>query len=119
MPLFDITTSLLAFFLLSVFYLLVPMSLSMRVNPERIAARLRIEQEIEMDKLFNRNRRQLATPKEISISVSFISFQRSLFVLAIAIVFNANCIKEKMMIRRDSMSFHKPLKHFMVEYFLW
>ena len=44
---------------------------AMRVNPERIAARLRIEQEIEMDKLLSRNRRQLGvTPKEISISVS-------------------------------------------------
>lgn len=45
---------------------------AMRLNPERIAARLRIEREMEMDKLvkMGRNRRQLATPKEISISVS-------------------------------------------------
>lgn len=42
---------------------------TMRVDPERIAARLRIEEEIAMDKA-GRNRRQLATPKEISISVN-------------------------------------------------
>ncbi|VDN08199.1 unnamed protein product [Thelazia callipaeda] len=45
---------------------------AMRLDPERLAARLRIEQEIQMDNLLKmgRNRRQLATPKEISISVS-------------------------------------------------
>ena len=53
---------------------------TMRVNPERIAARLRIEQEIEMDKLLSRNRRQLGvTPKEISISVSVFDFFLAFF----------------------------------------
>uniref|UniRef100_A0A0N5AG61 EGF-like domain-containing protein n=1 Tax=Syphacia muris TaxID=451379 RepID=A0A0N5AG61_9BILA len=53
---------------------------SMRVNPERIAARLRIEEEIEMDKLLSRNRRQLGvTPKEISISVTAPLFSSRLF----------------------------------------
>lgn len=43
----------------------------MRVDPERIAARLRIEEEIEMDKLekAGRNRRELS-PKEQTIHVS-------------------------------------------------
>ena len=43
----------------------------MRLDPERIAARLRIEQEIEMDHLakVGRNRRQLAPQKEITIQV--------------------------------------------------
>ncbi|MCP9257182.1 Nidogen-like protein [Dirofilaria immitis] len=53
----------------------------MRLNPERIAARLRIENEIEMDKLvkLGRNRRQLATPKEISISITAPLFSSRLF----------------------------------------
>uniref|UniRef100_A0A915ALI5 Uncharacterized protein n=1 Tax=Parascaris univalens TaxID=6257 RepID=A0A915ALI5_PARUN len=52
---------------------------SMRVDPERIAARLRIEQEIEMEKMRGRNRRQLATPKEISISITAPLFSSRLF----------------------------------------
>ncbi|VDM44624.1 unnamed protein product [Toxocara canis] len=52
---------------------------AMRVDPQRIAARLRIEQEIEMDKARNRNRRQLVTPKEISISITAPLFSSRLF----------------------------------------
>lgn len=57
----------------------------MRVDPERIAARLLIEQEIVMDKLakVGRNRRQLATPKEISISVSLFIFYNVLLHICI------------------------------------
>ncbi|EJD75008.1 nidogen [Loa loa] len=53
----------------------------MRLNPERIAARLRIEKEIETDKLvkMGRNRRQLVTPKEISISITAPLFSSRLF----------------------------------------
>lgn len=53
----------------------------MRLNPERIAARLQIEREMEMDKLvkMGRNRRQLATPKEISISITAPLFSSRLF----------------------------------------
>ncbi|VDN34035.1 unnamed protein product [Gongylonema pulchrum] len=59
-----------------------PAAFAMRVDPERIAARLRIEQEIAMDKLskLGRNRRQLAaTPKEISISITAPLFSSRLF----------------------------------------
>ncbi|KAK0417416.1 hypothetical protein QR680_012996 [Steinernema hermaphroditum] len=55
---------------------------AMRVDPERIAARLRIEQEIEQDRLekSGRSRRQLgATPKEISIQVTAPLFSSRLF----------------------------------------
>ncbi|VBB33000.1 unnamed protein product [Acanthocheilonema viteae] len=54
---------------------------AMRLNPERIAARLRIEKEMEMDRLvkMGRNRRQLATPKEISISITAPLFSSRLF----------------------------------------
>uniref|UniRef100_A0A1I8EWW2 Nidogen n=2 Tax=Wuchereria bancrofti TaxID=6293 RepID=A0A1I8EWW2_WUCBA len=54
---------------------------AMRLNPERIAARLRIETEVETDKLvkMGRNRRQLATPKEISISITAPLFSSRLF----------------------------------------
>uniref|UniRef100_A0A1I8ASX4 Nidogen n=1 Tax=Steinernema glaseri TaxID=37863 RepID=A0A1I8ASX4_9BILA len=55
---------------------------AMRLDPERIAARLRIEQEIENDRLekVGRSRRQLgATPKEISIQVTAPLFSSRLF----------------------------------------
>lgn len=43
----------------------------MTVDPDRIAARLRIEAEIEEDyaKRTGRNRRQLGQPKEVTIQV--------------------------------------------------
>ncbi|TKR78276.1 hypothetical protein L596_019108 [Steinernema carpocapsae] len=63
--------------------LIVSSALGMRVDPERIAARLRIEQEIENDRLekSGRSRRQLggATPKEISIQVTAPLFSSRLF----------------------------------------
>ncbi|CAJ0943292.1 unnamed protein product, partial [Mesorhabditis belari] len=61
---------------------------SMRLDPERIAARLRIEEEIEEDRLkeairrdptLARSRRQLATPKEIQIQVTAPLFSSRLF----------------------------------------
>uniref|UniRef100_A0A8R1U360 Uncharacterized protein n=1 Tax=Pristionchus pacificus TaxID=54126 RepID=A0A8R1U360_PRIPA len=54
---------------------------AMRVDPERIAARLRIEAEEEADRAMQngRSRRQLATPKEISIQVTAPLFSSRLF----------------------------------------
>ncbi|CAJ0580894.1 unnamed protein product, partial [Mesorhabditis spiculigera] len=61
---------------------------SMRIDPERIAARMRIEQEIEEDRIraaiqrdpsLARSRRQLATPKEIQIQVTAPLFSSRLF----------------------------------------
>lgn len=51
-------------------------AMSMHLDPERIAARLRIEQEIANDKLaVSRNRRQLGgTPKEETIQVNYSCF---------------------------------------------
>ncbi|CAI4230798.1 unnamed protein product [Auanema sp. JU1783] len=59
---------------------LMPFIVTMRLDPERIAARLRIEQEIENDKLERslRGRRQLQ-PKEISIQVTAPLFSSRLF----------------------------------------
>ncbi|KAI1729936.1 nidogen-like domain-containing protein [Ditylenchus destructor] len=52
----------------------------MRLDPERLAARLRIEQEIEMDhRRMGRNRRQLGTPKEETIQVTAQLFSGRLF----------------------------------------
>lgn len=46
---------------------------AMQVDPERIAARLRIEAEIEEDyaRRVGRRRRQLGQPKEVTIQVCF------------------------------------------------
>ncbi|GMT19356.1 hypothetical protein PFISCL1PPCAC_10653, partial [Pristionchus fissidentatus] len=54
---------------------------AMRVDPERIAARLRIEAAEEAEKALQigRSRRQLATPKEISIQVTAPLFSSRLF----------------------------------------
>jgi hypothetical protein len=45
----------------------------MQVDPDRIAARLRIEAEIEEDyaRRVGRRRRQLGQPKEVTIQVGF------------------------------------------------
>ncbi|KAK6740834.1 hypothetical protein RB195_008970 [Necator americanus] len=59
----------------------LPLITAMRVDPERIAARLRIEAEIENDreiKRSGRDRRQLQ-PKEISIQVTAPLFSSRLF----------------------------------------
>ncbi|CAJ0599781.1 unnamed protein product [Cylicocyclus nassatus] len=59
----------------------IPLIAAMRVDPERIAARLRIEQEIENDRGItrtDRGRRQLQ-PKEISIQVTAPLFSSRLF----------------------------------------
>lgn len=52
----------------------VKLTRQMTVDPERIAARLRIEAEIDEDyaKRTGRNRRQLGSPKEVTIQVGFI-----------------------------------------------
>ncbi|KAI1717168.1 dendrite extension defective protein 1 [Ditylenchus destructor] len=60
--------------------LFVHISSAMRLDPERLAARLRIEQEIEMDhRRMGRNRRQLGTPKEETIQVTAQLFSGRLF----------------------------------------
>lgn len=66
--------TILSLLLLAFFCCIPKRTVGMRVDQERIAARFRIEREIEMEKLvkMGRNKRQLATPKEISISVSLL-----------------------------------------------
>ncbi|VDO35748.1 unnamed protein product [Brugia timori] len=71
-------------------------TIAMRLNPERIAARLQIEREMEMDKLvkMGRNRRQLATPKEISISVfPGIAFPAEIVFASVAILDDFACTR--------------------------
>ncbi|CAD5221512.1 unnamed protein product [Bursaphelenchus xylophilus] len=56
-------------------------SVAMLLDPERVAARLRIEAEAEQDKLLRtgRNRRQLSQPKEVTIQVTAPLFSSRLF----------------------------------------
>lgn len=57
--------------LLFLLYIAIRHTQQMTVDPDRIAARLRIEAEIEEDyaKRTGRNRRQLGQPKEVTIQV--------------------------------------------------
>nr|CTP81763.1 BMA-DEX-1 [Brugia malayi] len=92
-------------------------TIAMRLNPERIAARLQIEREMEMDKLvkMGRNRRQLATPKEISISVfPGIAFPAEIVFASVAILDDFACTRgfiERKDMQPTSMKWDKiPLK---------